>query len=49
MPSNATVTTVAGSLGSTAPFLDGIGTTATFNAPEGVALNSAGTLALVVS
>jgi hypothetical protein len=43
------VTTLAGREGVSVPFLDGVGTSATFNFPAGITLNSAGTLALVVS
>lgn len=44
-----TVTTVAGSPPYTCGSDDGVGTGATFNYPSGVAVNSAGTFAVVVS
>jgi hypothetical protein len=43
------VTTLAGRGGDPGPFADGVGTSATFSGPYGVAVNAAGTLALVVS
>jgi hypothetical protein len=46
---SGSVSTLAGKLGVTLPFSDGVGTEATFFEPAGVALNSACTLALVVS
>jgi hypothetical protein len=46
---SGTVRTLAGRQGVSAPFSDGVGSTATFNSPTGVALDSMGTLALVVS
>ena len=46
---SGTVTTLAGQTSIFAPvFSDGTGTAATFLGPQGVALNSDGTLALVV-
>jgi hypothetical protein len=42
------VSTLAGRRGLVSPFMDGIGTSATFNGPNDVALDEAGTLALVV-
>jgi hypothetical protein len=44
-----TVRTLAGRLGVVSPFSDGVGSAATFAGPHGVALDSSGTLALVVS
>jgi hypothetical protein len=43
------VTTLAGQQGVTSPFADGIGTAATFHYTVGIAINRAGTEALVVS
>jgi hypothetical protein len=45
---NALVTTLAGNASVHSPFSDGIGSTATFWQPSGVAMNDAGTFALVV-
>jgi hypothetical protein len=46
--SSGLVTTLAGQTLSD-PFSDGFGTVATFNKPWGIAINPAGTFALVVS
>jgi hypothetical protein len=46
--SSARVTTLAGRQGVESPFSDGIGTMATFYFPYGIALDSAGSIALVV-
>jgi hypothetical protein len=46
---NATVRTVAGRQGVTAPFSDGVGSAATFSNPFYVALNTTGAFALIVS
>lgn len=46
--SSKTVTTLAGRRGVSAPFSDGVGAFATFNFPDGVAMNADGTIALVV-
>jgi hypothetical protein len=43
------VRTLAGQRGVTAPYSDGIGSAATFYYPLGVALDSSGSFALVVS
>jgi hypothetical protein len=45
---SASVTTLAGRQGMSAPFADGVGTFATFNFPSGVAVDSRGTFAVVV-
>jgi hypothetical protein len=42
------VTTLAGRKGVSPPMSDGVGTAATFAGPYGVALNGAGTVAIVV-
>jgi hypothetical protein len=47
--STGSVTTLAGQPGVSAPFSDGIGAAATFTDPTGIAINAAGTFALVVS
>jgi hypothetical protein len=47
--STGAVRTLAGQQGISAPFSDGVGSAATFNFPHGVALDSTGVLALVVS
>jgi hypothetical protein len=46
---NASVTTLAGRLGITSPFSDGVGTMSTFYWPVGIVLNAIATIALVVS
>jgi hypothetical protein len=46
---NGTVRTLAGQLRVTTPFSDGVGTAATFFQPHGVAFDSSGALALIVS
>ena len=46
---SALVTTFAGRSTSHSSSVDGVGTAATFNQPKGLALNQAGTLALIVS
>ena len=46
--SSGTVTTLAGTAGTTG-HADGFGTTATFNKPSGIAMDAAGSFALVVS
>jgi hypothetical protein len=46
--STRTITTLAGRQGITSPFSDGVGTVATFAAPACIALNGAGTVALLV-
>jgi DNA mismatch repair ATPase MutL len=45
----AAVTTLVGQLGVSSPLADGVGTAATFGEPNGIALSSDGTFALVVS
>jgi DNA-binding beta-propeller fold protein YncE len=45
---SGTVTTFAGKIGIYAPFSDGIGTSATFFYPTGVAIDGVGRLAIVV-
>jgi hypothetical protein len=45
---NGVITTLVGRQGVSSPFSDGIRTSATFDDPRGVALNTAGTSALVV-
>jgi hypothetical protein len=49
MLANASVRTLVGRQGVYAPFSDGVGSSATFHQPVGVALDSSGALALVVS
>jgi hypothetical protein len=48
IPSGA-VRTLGGRQGISAPFADGAGSVATFGGPHGIALDSSGALALVVS
>jgi hypothetical protein len=46
---SATVTTLAGQRGISTPYLNGVGSDATFSYPVGIALDSAGDIAVVVS
>jgi hypothetical protein len=46
---NATVRTLAGQPGVFDPYTDGVGSAATFNGPNNVALDSSGAIALIVS
>jgi hypothetical protein len=46
--SSRAVTTVSGRLYTVSPYADGLGAYATFNHPTGIALDAAGTVALVV-
>jgi hypothetical protein len=47
--STGTVRTLAGQKGVTVPLSDGVGSTATFDRPTGIALDSSGATAVVVS